>query len=237
MLQLQEFRWLWLTPYLPTLRLFDGVSVFFISPKSPSEEIEISVFWAPMNFFPFLGHHLIFFGNPVEWILKRRDETQAKWVTQWCCLLFSSVFFFVFRSPVRNDGPPPMQHLTPISPIIARSRESRVISSIFSPIHFAMVPLHAWCHIRRRYSTPSFPKHFPLYHTLYIARTRRLWSCGQRRRACGAQQTTYSCLVVFSCVKILWCVGCSQSNWFVIHNSADSILVSSAFVRVHPYAP
>ena len=30
--------------YLPTLHLLDGVSVFFISPKYPSAEIEISVF-------------------------------------------------------------------------------------------------------------------------------------------------------------------------------------------------
>ena len=32
------------TAYLPTLRRLDGVSVFFISPKSPSAETEISVF-------------------------------------------------------------------------------------------------------------------------------------------------------------------------------------------------
>ena len=30
--------------YLPTIRLLDGVFVFFISPTSPSAEIEISVF-------------------------------------------------------------------------------------------------------------------------------------------------------------------------------------------------
>ena len=32
--------------YLPTLHLFDEVSVFLISPQSPSAEIEISVFWS-----------------------------------------------------------------------------------------------------------------------------------------------------------------------------------------------
>ena len=64
--------------YLPTLRLLDGVSVFFISPKSPSAEIKISVFSASTNFVHFLGHHLIFVGNPVELILKSCDENQTK---------------------------------------------------------------------------------------------------------------------------------------------------------------
>ena len=41
--------------HLPTLRLLDGVSVFFSSPKSPSAETEISVFWASTNFVPFFG--------------------------------------------------------------------------------------------------------------------------------------------------------------------------------------
>ena len=40
--------------YLPTLRLLDLVSVFFISPKSPSAETEISASWASttISYFP-----------------------------------------------------------------------------------------------------------------------------------------------------------------------------------------
>ncbi len=43
--------------------------------------------------------------------------------------------------PVRNDDQPPIHHLAPISTSMARSRESRIISSTFSPIHNAMLSL------------------------------------------------------------------------------------------------
>ena len=62
--------------YLPTLRLLDGVFVFLISPKYPSAEIEISSFEHRRILFPFLGHHLIFFDNPVEWINKIATRTK-----------------------------------------------------------------------------------------------------------------------------------------------------------------
>ena len=64
-------RWNRLRKHLSTLRLLDVLSVFFISPKSPSADIEISVSWAPTNFVQVVGHDLIFPGNPVEWILKK----------------------------------------------------------------------------------------------------------------------------------------------------------------------
>ncbi len=113
-----------------------------------------------------------------------------------CCFLFSSVFFFVFRCPDRNDQPP-MQHLAPISLIIARSRESRVISSICSPIHFAMLPLRG---VILDVGIP--PRRFPstflcITHLIYIAR--RLWLCGQRMRACGAPP-----------IAVWWCSALSK---------------------------
>ena len=46
--------------------------------KSPSFERRLI-------FPPFLGHHLIFFGITVEWILKSDDEYQAKLVTYVAC--------------------------------------------------------------------------------------------------------------------------------------------------------
>ena len=59
-------------PYLPTLRLLDRVSVFFISPKSPSAEMEISVFWASTIFFRFWGIIWYFYST--------------KWAYQWCTI-------------------------------------------------------------------------------------------------------------------------------------------------------
>ena len=107
-----------------------------------------------------------------------------------------------FRKPVLPSPSSGLVHRAfPISPIIARPRESRVISSIFSPIHFAMLPLRCVI-LDVDIPPPSFHKHFPLYHTLHIARTCRLWLCGQRRRACGAQQTPY--------IAVWWCSALSK---------------------------
>ena len=62
-----------LITYLLTLQLLDGVSVLFISPKSPSADtgnlrlLSISIF-----FFPFLGHHFVFSGNILDdWIMQK----------------------------------------------------------------------------------------------------------------------------------------------------------------------
>ena len=57
---------------------------------------------------------------------------------------------------------------------------------------------HCGCHIRHMSPRPSFPMHFHLYH-FTIARTRRLRLCGQRRRACGAQQPRVDPLTVWWC--------------------------------------
>ena len=152
-----------------------------------------------------------------------------KWVSLWCCLLFSSVFFF-FRGPVRNDHHPHMQHLALMSPIYsAIQRVQHDFCLIFTRpfCDFAI----ALCHILLRSSTPSFPLCFPRITHFTIARIRRLWSCGQRRRACGAQQIRVGrlavCMVVFSSVKLLWSVRCSQSNWFIVH----IILLIRSFTR------
>ena len=137
---------------------------------------------------------------------KSRNENQAKWVTL-CCLLFSSVFFL--RGPVRNDDQPPMQHLAPIFPIYS--------AIPLVPHDFFHIFTHpfcdvasAWCLIRLRSSTPSFPMHFPLYHTLFHSShppSLIMWPKKESLR-----RTIPSCLVVFSSVKILWSVRCSQSN-------------------------
>ena len=80
---------------------------------------------------------------------------------------------------------------------------------------------------------PLFPMYVPLDHTLYYSShppSLIVWPEKKSFRRTTNPCRHLSCLVVFSSVKIIWSVRCSQSGWFIIHNSADTIIFSSAFV-------
>ena len=100
--------------------------------------------------------------------------------------------------PVRNDEQQPVHHL---APILARSRDSRMISSTFPPIHFAMLPLRC---VRLRCSRPSFHMNFPLYHALYYSShppSLIVWPKKESLRRTTNPRRPPSFLVAFNSVK------------------------------------
>ena len=143
-----------------------------------------------------LGHHLICFGNPIEWNLtKTATKNQAKWVALWWCLLdlqrqLSLLLFSRSRQEWRSAA---AQHLAPILPIYSAIP---LVPPDFFQIFtdpFCDVAT-AWCHSRPQVNLVSKVSHAVVSHVLHSvshtlpARIRRLWLCGQRRRACGPQQ-------------------------------------------------
>ena len=103
-----------------------------------------------------------------------------------------------FPGPARSDDQPRIR--TDLLHV-ARSRESRVISSIRPLIHFVMLPIHG-------VFTPSLPMNFPLYHIQLAAAVSDVVAREGELAAHNKSEKLYS-RTVLSSVRILWYVRCS----------------------------